>query len=360
MLIRILIAPQLLPALAPMEVSGLENLGSAAFFGQHLVVADRLLLAELAKDGRLSMRARAAFSSAHSKAAEFDAALRVIDRRVEVRLDLPEPRKVGALWEVPLRAIGEALTKEAPELLAEHIHDAQLFLEFGRWYRWHSHFRAMGFFGVPVGAGGSATHTELRNRVGAHKRFVLCVVDSDREYPGGRPGETARKCQGELPHELWFAQLYVLEAREAENILPVRWLGETQTGRQNSDAIEQIRCFDAYGLSFMRRHTDLKEGFRACDYVHSTSVSVSDSACLDLQKLPAHLRARACGEARACSDDHACIAVGPLGGTLVAQVHEWLTTARPDFTNEIVDDSELRLLAKEIFEWGLAAQKIRA
>ena len=360
MLVSLQLADGAVAGVNNLELMALENIGLSTFHGQHLVTASRQTLASLADETRLSIRARAAYKSVLSRAAEIHAIEREISSKVEVSATLLEPALDGGIWRVPLRSFALAFVLTHPIVLAENLTDAKLYQELGRWYGWHSRLRTLAFFAVPTGGGGSTTSQELRTRVEDHPQFTLCVVDSDRTYPGGPVGDTAAHCREVLPSDLWFARLIVLDVRELENLLPHTWIARTQTGSQSPELCHRLRMLQGAGLSVLTLHTDLKSGFDSCSATQSVTGDLRIQVWEDLQKLPnKSAELTACVQARECLHATACFRLPGLGTTILSQTRDWLASASSEHTREVLANPRLVELARSVFEWGLAAHKLR-
>src|SRR5690606_27448236 len=62
----------------------------------------------------------------------------------------------------------------------------------------------------------------LKGQFRSHKTPVVCVVDSDRDFPEEDAKSTSKNCEAVFGNEAveWRDVLHILEARELENLLP--------------------------------------------------------------------------------------------------------------------------------------------
>lgn len=314
----------------------------------------------LGSKAELSLRARAAYKAASSRASEIEGVIRRISFRVDVSKRVYEPAPEGTIWHVPLRNWAHPMALVPPSLLSENMEDARAYCEIADRFRLHSPLRALSFFCVPVGGGGDTTHAELHERI-HNLHLTLCCVDSDRAYPDAPIGQTAARCRAELPTDYWFARLIVLEQRELENLLPSEWLRETDTGRQSPDIINALTQFDSAGSVLLRRHADLKSGFTSCELLRSIVHQVKESAIAELAAVRAgNARLGECLNARDCAHVAPCFSIEGLGQTLPRQLNAWLKSSSHKQTEAVSHDVALAPLAEKIFEWGVAASKMRA
>lgn len=85
----------------------------------------------------------------------------------------------------------------------------------------------------PRGLGGDTAKQEIPT-AGAHGDPVLCILDSDRDHPGGSPGKTARavaKALGSLKAD-HLVHVEELRARDVENVLPLDLVEEAGHGSE--------------------------------------------------------------------------------------------------------------------------------
>ena len=361
MLIRLDLADGVVPALSERHIAALDNIGLSAFCGYHLVIGSRATLKALAEEPRLSLRAKAAYRAVLNRAAELGSIQRAIRSRIDVSVEAIEVSLNGGVWSVPLTYFAEPFVLAPPEILCENLTDAKFYYELGRWYGWHSRLRALSFFALPRGAGGSAIADELRERVAQGQPFTLCIVDSDRKYPGGPVGDTARRARERLPSDLWFIRLLILDLREVENLLPHAWLTKTQSGSQNAVVCEHRHAVQSRQLIFLAGYVDVKSGYSACQLLKSRIAGVRECARRELSELASEaVSLKDCLAADECAHDVPCFAVAGLGEALMNQVVKFLESAPSVQTKEVIGNERLKSLALRVFEWGVAAQKFRA
>ncbi len=92
--------------------------------------------------------------------------------------------------------------------------------------------------------GGGTTAAQYREALTDY-RPTLCVIDSDRRYPDGPLGSTARAVRGvELHNTTRVVQAHILPVREAENLVPLSFLFDVYGTNPNiSDTISKIHKY---------------------------------------------------------------------------------------------------------------------
>jgi len=362
MLFNLCIEPARVAGLNEAEVTALENIGMECFYGHHLVVSTRPALEALVTDHRLSRSSKAAYVSVLANAAETDALLRRISRRVDVTM-ATGPSKAGPVWTVPLRILGESdIVRNRPEILAEHISDARFYYCLGWWYWRHSKLRGFTFFADVAGGGGDNVHGELDNCANIHPRVVFCIVDSDRAYPEAAIGQTARKCIEKLKDDKWHAHLEILSVRAAENLLPVPWVRYASRGNgPSTEALELLDSIHECAMTFLQNYCNVKRGFTICELLKSEVGEIRLLTKTDLSsKVHPFAKAKTCAAQPRCTRKVCCLKFEGLGGDTLAQVTAWLPEAREEQTAIMMKDPRIAQLAKTIFEWGVSSEKRRA
>jgi hypothetical protein len=119
------------------------------------------------------------------------------------------------------------------------------------------------------GGGGSSTEDQLD--AAANERFTICIVDSDRDWPGANHGHTARKvvkAGGRLRASHRVAEVHVLPCREVENLLPGPLVLDalpSTTAPALRGRIADASDAGVFGRDELFRYLDIKNGLSLCD-----------------------------------------------------------------------------------------------
>lgn len=236
---------------------GLKELARAIRLGHHLVLGAPRTLMALREDQSLDTSDRAQFGWAASRVVDLSPLRRQVSVYLEVVAGAAAPTvspvnrqtvwKVGIDW----LGAGDGRTGRS-RLFAEANDDDAL-------YAILANTLGPGPGRTPAGLGAAFQFVSLG---GGNVRAIwpqardgspaLGVVDSDRSGPGGAQGSTATgatEADKAMATRGCPRALYVLEAREAENLLPLRLLGEATTGEAHRRA----------GLTGVTPYVDLKE-----------------------------------------------------------------------------------------------------
>jgi len=201
------------------HLASFENLGESGYAGRHLVLGDRLAIAEIASDSSLSRKASAYFRSVLSKYAQLGGIGRSL-RKFKVRADCHSPSLVAGEWVVPVDLFKWDSALERTLIVVEHMYDYQVInalAEIAMREQGVSSFARLNL--NPVSGGGGGTSLTLTVHQKNAFSMGLCVVDSDRPHVKGGLGNTAKGCI-KVFSDRWGWDLHILGARELENIVP--------------------------------------------------------------------------------------------------------------------------------------------
>jgi hypothetical protein len=225
--------------------------------GLHVVVLHPTLCLAIEESDAFSLDERAAARRARSKYADHGG-LRSLVRDHAVLVDGEDwvPQRIGQSWQVPIRWIA-ARPLHATHLLAEDLRDTSVLEGAGEDYRCGGRFQAFRVRVAHVAGGGGNTHRTLQEVAIREQRPVLCVVDSDKEYPGARLGPTAQACTSVNGTGLY--EVCVTGGRELENSIPWRLLDVV---RDNLNPLPSNRLAALNACQpDAAMYTDLKRGY---------------------------------------------------------------------------------------------------
>lgn len=248
------------------EVESLENIGTVASFGHHLVTGSRAVLSSLGAMAELSARSRRAFSKLRADLTQVHGAAMRLRRKVVVSDQINAIAFDSGVWSIPLSEFRMPTLVSRPELIAENLEDAKFYVALSLAYGHHVFGAHLPVGYRPRGAGGSTMPGELEAVVAAGPSFVFCVADSDRSWSGGSLGSVALACRQKLPNATWHAELQDNFVRTIENLLSHSWIEKTDfyfMNRHLCDSIERVRsaCPSELGM-----HANLKSSLRICFY----------------------------------------------------------------------------------------------
>jgi hypothetical protein len=196
--------------------------------------------------------------------------------------------------------------------------------------------------------GGAGTSRSLERASQAERHPLLCVVDSDRDRANGGAGATARACLAASIDD-WRISLYVLEARELENLLATSVValalpthaGALQEFKRLPQDIADFVCLKS-GEPFCRFR---EVGPADVGHLRTRAALVELALQLD--------RFRTCRQA---CDKNVCASAPRLGEGALRAIGDWLSSIGNQRIVPAIAawHSELQFIAKRVAVWGFA------
>lgn len=346
---RALLEPQV-PSVAR---AAFERLMQAYLDGLHVVAMSPELCRVIESSADFSVDARAAACKARNKYAEHGG-LRDVLSTFAVIVDAgTEPTRVGEHWEIPLQWIAQHPLQES-QLLSEDLYDVELLVGAAEDHQYRSKLFALRIRLDRLQGGGGNAWRVLENSISA-SRHVLCIVDSDRECPGGPIGPTAANVLRVTGRSLYETR--VTDGRELENVIPWKLLDERfPTARPApSEFLAKLAAAHAEAPKF----ADLKRGCFGHDVTRLRG-SQCGQFWFEIGESVRDQRRVCCATECAAANVGDCrdrLTVG-LGNLALRTVAQWLkgTSLQPTRHASYLPspgDTEWRTLGKKVFEFGL-------
>ncbi|MBW5804940.1 hypothetical protein FOZ70_09295 [Burkholderia sp. COPS] len=224
-----------------------EDLFSARRRGRHIIYASEKTLDTLWSIPGLSDRAKQTISSVKSRQRGKRALFKSVPGYIEVVSDGDWRKQVVGsqiVVRVPLSMLNKDTLFNDPVLLVENESDGQFFKLIGEYLE--SRRCVSGglklAFDVQA-AGGSETPKKYKKLKDEKRRFVLCVVDSDKDHPGAALGANvaAPIFEHERDSISPFSDVKILECYSIENIVPPSLIHEAQAKKGVN--VEGVRWF---------------------------------------------------------------------------------------------------------------------
>lgn len=337
-------------ALSVQEADALENIGTVASLGYHLVIGSRQSLLAASRVGGLSRRARVAFETALRNATQNYAVRSKVNGELFVSNGVYAPIFNGR-WELPLAQLAVAGFLSRPVLLAENASDARFYIALATMYGRHAGIHLPVSL-HPDGGGGSTMPGVLSANYIAGDKPVLCIADSDREWSSDSPGSVAQSCRVVLPSDTWACRFMDNIARTIENLLPVSWIKKTDffvLNRALCDAVGRVQSVASRELA---EHANLKSQKCICHYVVAVSPPARAAFAADVLAL---------GGIGACTPQ-ACSTSFKFGGIQGAVSHVAdFVLQRPADAARLIGDPSIQLdLGRAVFSFGLGSTPLRA
>lgn len=301
------------------NVEALSFLGEAGALGRHVVIASRDRLRVLARDDRISRRARAYYEWMADAVTQYGGLSAAVEC-VLVSAQCHAPIQVGEIWTVPLSLFNDPDRLLSAEMICENETDFDVLVAFGRSYLRRS-FPGFSLALRSRPGGGDTTAQVLRSALREPNPPTLCVVDSDRERLGGALGQTARRCKAEVESH-WRVRLHILECRELENIVPATvTIGLFAQEGRDATLVRQFELVP----DDLSRYVCVKSGETLCRFHQLTDAHghLAEVRAALVETDRTHPAFRGCGTA--CREIN-CRVVPALGGDFLARLATWLST----------------------------------
>jgi len=241
-------------------VLALENLATARREGKHIVMANRKTLKKIAQCSRLSEFSRNIYHKLYHDSTQLYSYLSAVTKYIEIVNPCYEPEVLSdsdkEIIKVPPRFFNDSELVQKTILLGENLDDAVFYETIAKvCVRWKD--MTVPIVCEPRGGGGDTTSREYINIQQANKRFCLCIVDSDKIAPNGNLGSTASRLRNSDDPTCIKTQIFILDCRESENLIPNSILSKLYPGKQ--EKLEALNIIKSISLE-VRCFLDIKEG----------------------------------------------------------------------------------------------------
>jgi hypothetical protein len=349
-------------------VVALENLATARREGKHIVMAKRETLEKIAQCSRLSEFSRNIYNKLYNESTQFYSYLSAVTKYIEIVNPCYEPQV--------LRDSGKEIIKVHPSffndsesvqktiLLGENLDDAVFYETIAkvclRWKRINAQIEC-----DRRGGGGSTISSDYINIQKLNKRFCLCIVDSDKIAPNGNLGSTASRLRKSDDPTCIKTQIFILDCRESENLIPNSILSKLYPGKQ--EKLEALNIIKSISLE-VRCFLDIKEGTYLNKILGEKTTEIKDFWS---DQIPQILNIsdrinNSCQANWQCSSNSGkcqCqISLG-LGDKTLSKTVEYLKDNSPNEIARIVDPSkhsDWEQIGQLVMDWCIAERSIRA
>lgn len=238
----------------------ISNLGEAGYFGRHLVLGGRNVVRRISALDGVSPRSKAYFLRIAEEITQLGHVARLPATIVSAKVNAPILR--GKDWHVPMRDFSNPDLLESCNLVCEDINDCDVISLFAENYIRHK-YSGLCISLRSVSGGGNGISRQLQRSVDRGQAVSIYVVDSDREVVEGGMGDTAKRCFAIDLRDVWRVALYITEARELENLIPLGLVS-----RMLANERRQTGKVDNFGLvdRDIANYVCLKTGERLCRF----------------------------------------------------------------------------------------------
>jgi hypothetical protein len=364
----------------------LENILTARFEGKHLVLANKKEISPVLSNTELSVRSKKALDKIFSEFSQYGG----LRHQITCYIRVVEPSRTGieiisenqqTIVDVPISHFDDTVAIQETLLLAENSKDAELYIHLLKAYLTIQKLRIDIKNSYREG-GGSAIKQEL-NRLCKSKTFCLSIVDTDRQGPDDKLGNTAKRVTSDWPAQKdkksdWYCskmtavvKLIILNVHEIENLIPTNLIRKAlpkTTGQPMFDSVDALTKWEAdYPNKEWRKFIDIKKGLRGYDVLHwqkgtkskqcwSEFIAGVSKDSLKFEK--------GCNPGMNCTkrEDCKCLLWEGLGANIHPQVVKYCDEQTPQDIVQFFDfqsDESLKELTEELLAWCCALERLR-
>ena len=263
-------------------ITALENLALARREGKHLIIADRETLEKIGQCKDLSKNTIVIYNKILNNVSKYKAYLSTVTLYLEIQKSCLEPslKNINSLSiiQVPLKFFQDSEQIQKTILLCENAIDANFYEILTRVFiLWKRRKVSLSF--EVRGGGGTTVKTEYDNILNEQKRFCLCLLDSDRSSPNDSLGETAKQTlekYNSLDPRCIRTQVFVLDVREIENLIPLSILSQICEDIQRQQALKLLETIQNCSAKDIRDVLDMKEGLKFKKIIDKSSLIVRE------------------------------------------------------------------------------------
>ena len=301
------------------DIASISNIAWAKREGKHLLTGHRNTLTKLANWDKLLPIHRAVYQNVVNQLPQDRQLIEHLPVHVRIvhstarqsAFKLPQKPVI----EVPVSYFRDTSTIQPTILLSEGADDAILYEAMGRCFQWMKHLRTLKIQTDRRLGGGSQIADQYSYLQSEGKHFCLCIADSDRTRPDGSLGDTARALQNTDNPQQPLSIAYIIEAREAENLLSVEIMRRAayQDTRSRRGLIREMKivadiveAIDGSPARDLRLWIDLKSQMKLSELFGLASDPTWQAAISSVLQVASGSVRNTCSSKRRCSDPDNC------------------------------------------------------
>ena len=215
--------------LAPLPafvVRAFSRLLGSVVDGTHVVLIEPSTARLIEQLPDFSMVDKAAAKYIRNRYADYGSLPTKVSRYARVVGEGDKPQREGSTWVIPLRWIAETSVIQT-RCIGEDLNDTRALTAAAGDHLEQAGLRAFRVNLHPVHGGGGRTPDVFRHEAIEARHICVCVVDSDRTYPGGPTGSVAEACASVTGDGIY--ELALTSGRSIENSLPWRLVDLVRT-----------------------------------------------------------------------------------------------------------------------------------
>ena len=310
-------------------VASLEDLALARRHGKHLLLSSRDSLEFLKDCEQLGTTARNVYRHLFNDYPNSGMLERRFVRRLQItanRVPVKQYREGNcSVLSIPISRLKLSSTADRTVLLAENHLDCEFYSRFGSLYLAQNKLRGISVIADYRGGGGDTTAAHYEYIQNSWQRLCLCILDSDKGFPGASIGETARKVQNRNNPDIVTSEYRILLVRAAENLLSPQIIASVE--HIDGEAVRIITTLEMAGHEALK-YLNLKKGLTWFDVINQpvgTPAREYWTRTIAAPPFPELLENHLCADGtRTCTQrkECGCTIVPRCGNEILQRAHE--------------------------------------
>lgn len=218
-------------------IFALDSLAFNRKKGNNIIFAKKKILEDLMKRDCFSLVTRNVFKKMFIKVEgkqylkNTKKYILIVDEIKGHRLSLVDDKKE---CKITLKELAKSELSNKTTLITENIEEAKFYNMISKYYTKCNQMKKCNCsFNEHHGGGGTIT-TVLEQIINKRENMCLCIVDSDKKFPGASNGDTMervkRLCKNK-EEDIW--KLFCLDVHEIENLIPIEWVKNVTNDIEN-------------------------------------------------------------------------------------------------------------------------------
>lgn len=244
----------------PAKLSALENLLTAAHYGDHFLLIEPKIIDLLNdKSGDFSVRSRGVIKKARYIFTQFRGIANSIDTKILVTESNGISKNHDGTWLVNIDYFDITSTCYATHLICENLLDCDLYIKLATAYQLNNRLnRSTQIKSENISGGGSSAYCSIEECINS-KKICLSVLDSDKLYPNAAICSSTNQCVNLIEQAGWIAVCVATISREIENLIPRRIIENSyKPGDVDLSTLEDFEANDELIESL--NYVDFKNG----------------------------------------------------------------------------------------------------
>lgn len=253
--------------------------------GKHLIISSRENISFLLESELLNKTSSSVFSRVFSNITQYGYITNYVSHIIDIlphSCDYSYIEGNPSIVKLPIEHFADTSSIQSTLLLTENLDDANLYKAIAGYYMSKENINAKMSSYLSHG-GGNNISDQYRYQQSSSKRFIFCIVDSDKKHPMDSLGNTASSIARIDDDDVPYCYFHVLDAHEIENLLPSYFVKEAVA--EDSSAYQSFQglsyLHNSENVSYLYLFADVKEGTTFSDVLPFIRNMENDSSQLD-------------------------------------------------------------------------------